>query len=372
MQETYPQTPEGLKTYALSGWVDWGVWPFVSVPAFTAGNMDAPYGTIYHRETGKIQNFYVADEFWEGMRLHSKAYNMGILDPDIFVNNFDAYYEKVKAGQILTLHASWWVSDINNFFMVNGSPEMGFEPIPNVYGKFNDLYADLLPLGWQGSYAHGITKNCENPEKAMEFINFCYTDEGAKLIYRGIEGEDWETVDGKPRYTQAYLDGKASDENFTKKRGFTYQRLVGPDVTQIASDGYPYDIAASNDAMAELATPIDLKFAQHYGDFRFPGEAVEAMVKQGKLQAYDFKYHLAPSLVKEPTQETQSTLMQVEEYFKANVAKIVMAKDDAEFEAIKQQILDDIMAKGYDKALAEMEQLYREAEDHAKTFDLEQ
>lgn len=372
MQDTYPETPEGKKTYALSGWTDWGVWPFFIVSVFNGGNTDVAYATIYNKETGKIQNLYDSAEFWDGLYLHYRAYNMGILDPDIFINNFDTYYEKVKAGQVLTLHASWWVTDINNFFAANGSPEMGFELIPNETGNISDVYYDEWPLGWLGSYAHAITTNCEYPEKAMDFINFCYSDEGAKLIYRGIEGEDWETVDGVPQLTQTYLDGTASNEKYRSMRGFTYQRLVGPDTSQLASDGYPYDLTASVTEFIKQLNPIDIEFSTHYGDYQYPGEAVAGMVEQGKMKTFDYEYQLAPSLVKEPSQETQQVLAEVEEYFKANIAKLIMAKDDAEFESLKAQMIADINAKGYDKALTEMKTLYAEAEESANSFDVNQ
>jgi putative aldouronate transport system substrate-binding protein len=48
-------------------------------------------------------------------------------------------------------------------------------------------------LGWD---AIGITTNCKNIEAACKFIDYCASQEGQDLLLWGIEGQDWEFVDG--------------------------------------------------------------------------------------------------------------------------------------------------------------------------------
>ena len=52
-----------------------------------------------------------------------------------------------------------------------------------------------------------ITVNCENPETAMKFLNFGFTEEGARMYNYGIEGISYTMVDGKPQFTDAMTDG---------------------------------------------------------------------------------------------------------------------------------------------------------------------
>lgn len=43
-----------------------------------------------------------------------------------------------------------------------------------------------------------ISKNCKDPEKAIEFMTFLMSEEGQKLTYLGVEGVTYDTLNGKP------------------------------------------------------------------------------------------------------------------------------------------------------------------------------
>lgn len=49
-------------------------------------------------------------------------------------------------------------------------------------------------VGWRGIY---IPKSCTDPEAAIKFLNFCYSQEGMHLILWGEEGKDWNWSDDK-------------------------------------------------------------------------------------------------------------------------------------------------------------------------------
>lgn len=46
-----------------------------------------------------------------------------------------------------------------------------------------------------------LSKNCINPELAVRFLDYGYTEEGHNLYNFGIEGESYNWVDGYPKYT---------------------------------------------------------------------------------------------------------------------------------------------------------------------------
>ena len=50
-----------------------------------------------------------------------------------------------------------------------------------------------------------ITSSCKNPEAAVKFIDYMYSEEGSNLMTWGIEGETWEWVDGKKQLTELAL-----------------------------------------------------------------------------------------------------------------------------------------------------------------------
>lgn len=57
-----------------------------------------------------------------------------------------------------------------------------------------------------GQERMSITTQCENPELAIQYCNFWFTDEGIQLANYGAEGVSCEVVDGKPQFTDAVLN----------------------------------------------------------------------------------------------------------------------------------------------------------------------
>lgn len=75
--------------------------------------------------------------------------------------------------------------------------------------------------GWAGMY---ITKNNKNPEAAIKFLQYMYSEEGQKLGLYGIEGEDWEWNDAEKYPVMKY------DYNNTEiqtQNGVVWWGLIG-------------------------------------------------------------------------------------------------------------------------------------------------
>ena len=51
-----------------------------------------------------------------------------------------------------------------------------------------------------------ISTKCENPEIAIQYCDFWFTDEGIQLANYGVEGLSCEVVDGKPQFTDTVLN----------------------------------------------------------------------------------------------------------------------------------------------------------------------
>jgi len=55
-------------------------------------------------------------------------------------------------------------------------------------------------------YFTAITTRCEHPERAMEWLDYFYSDEGFVLANYGIEGVTYEVVDGEYKYTDLVIN----------------------------------------------------------------------------------------------------------------------------------------------------------------------
>ena len=98
---------EGKTVYAISGWSDWGLWPWWLANVREMGYLDLANGAIVNRETLEVDVNYNTEAFWDSLKFYNKAYNMGLLDPEAFTMKNDQFWEKCQNGQVLMAHASW-------------------------------------------------------------------------------------------------------------------------------------------------------------------------------------------------------------------------------------------------------------------------
>lgn len=59
----------------------------------------------------------------------------------------------------------------------------------------------LAASAYSGYGSAAITTQCEYPELAMKYLDYGYSKEGQMLYNFGVEGETYEMVDGKPKFT---------------------------------------------------------------------------------------------------------------------------------------------------------------------------
>lgn len=367
---------EDKQIYAISGWNDWGLWPWWLANVRELGWKDLNNGAIINMDTKEVDLNYHADAFWESLKFYNKAYNMGILDPEAFTMKNDQFWDKCNNGQVLMAYASWQTDNINKTFVANGHPQWGFEKIPQSgYPYIYGIVASDAPLGNGSDYATAITKNCKYPEKAMQLIDFCNSEEGARLIYSGVEGVHWENVDGTAQPTEEYKKLIKEDSAYTTNTGITlYNKLCGYKETQVLSDGTPANVLKSNEQKAQNVLDIDKAYCEYWSEKRgeeylYPGMVLNDMWQDGEVDTFT-EYIMYTTLVQSPSEETLNILAQCDQYMNVQGVKVIMAKDDAEFEAYKEEALQELEAKGFSQAREEIISLYAAAKEEAGSFEL--
>lgn len=368
MQDAEPETENGGKTYAISGWSDWGLWMWTIPYQAMSGVTNWSYGMCYDMVNQEPLATYYSEPFWNCMEFYNKAYNMGILDPEIFTQKYDNYMDKLKNGQTFVTYANWLYNTANDAYAANGTPEKGFEIVPTGLDYMYGAYDGDKPFGWAQDYPLALTKNCEDPVKAIEMIDYLFSEEGARLLNSGVEGVHWEVVDGVPQMTQAYRDGVAANATFAQSEGFAYTKLSGLSSSQILSDGYPASLLKAPEEVKKSITKIDEIFMEDSGvaEAEYPGQVIEAKIASGEYKL-NTAVDLTPNLIKEPSDETKNLSAQVDEYVKVGVADVIMASPD-DFEAKKESFLKSVDDKGYADVVKEMESIWSEAQKTAKEF----
>jgi putative aldouronate transport system substrate-binding protein len=374
MVQKNPTTKDGKKVYALSGWNDWGLWPYnISYP-FTHGFTNLDNDGLLNRVTGEVENMYLKTNgvWWQGINFFNKAYRLGIFDPEAFIMKASQYSAKIKDGEVLVSADNWEKPDTS---VVGKNAVM--EVLPGAFPYISGVYPEENKLGYLANNALAISTNCKYPERAMQLINYFNTDEGSRLVVDGVKGIDWDVVKGKPaligkrlnniltgnKEDKDYADTK-SPEGISKLIGFVLSFKTNP-----LADGYPLDLSTTAELKIKGALPEDKDFSQFYGGANavFPGQAYDKMIKNGLAKTVT-ALPLASKLEALVSDESKRIFAQADEYMASNIARIIMAKSPAQFLIEKNKAISDIKAMGYMKAYNETLKLLEDAKKIEKNF----
>ncbi|NBD22263.1 type 2 periplasmic-binding domain-containing protein [Paenibacillus glycinis] len=370
MQDKFPKTKDGKKTYAFSAWAA-DPFPYIISYPFSMGYNNWTADTSISATTGDVVDNYLDKDgvFWNGIKFFNKAYRMGLFDPEGFTQKIDQYIAKLNNGQVFNSAASFWTGG-NDLIANTGNDNAELQQLPGPFPGYMALYAKDAPGGNLLGPARAITKANKYPERTMELFNYLSGDEGGRLLFTGVKGVDWDVVDGKPQ-----LIGKMANpsdpgyNDYVKSVGVTtLNKLSNLHEAWTAEDGYPLDLKlVINPA---TITKAEKELAQQNGAELYPGQVYDKLVKDGKAVT-DSKYFAYTAFVKQLSEPSQQVFVKADQYFLANVAKYIMAKDDAAFDAAKNKAVDDFVAMGVDKAYAEFHQLIDDAKKFAKDNNLE-
>ena len=375
MQDYQPTTEDGKKVYALSGWTDWGLWPYeISYPFMYAWSRQ-DNGQMLNLETGEQESQFLEEDgiFWQGLKFFNKAYRMGIFDPEGFTMKAGQYGDKVKSGAVLVGYGDWQQPDV----ALTNSDAANYL-LPGAFPYFSGVYTDENLLGYKLNNSIAISSRCKYPERAMQVLDFLNTTEGARTIYNGAKGVDWDVTDGKPQLTgkllRNFMSGGSEEADYLLLDSVSgiarYSYFTCLTASTQLGDGYPADLRQDIEYKLQAARPVARDFAQYYGgtDAVYPGQAYAALIAAGKVKTTT-KTPIAPSLAKPVSDESRRIFTSANEYFNSNIARIIMAKSDEEFAAQKKSAIEDVKAMGLEEAQAEADRLLEEAKETAKIFN---
>ncbi|WP_135548328.1 type 2 periplasmic-binding domain-containing protein [Paenibacillus cymbidii] len=348
MQDKHPKTADGKKVYAFSLWNDWGTWPYKLYQTYGSGVEQM--GTMEYNSDFAAKNFLMdeSSSWWAGIKFYNKANQMGLLDPESFVQKFDNMQAKGNNGQILSTYAAW-TTQLNAELAKQGKDTAGFMPVPGMY-----------PYVFHGGYSNNgnqdyllvITKNNKNPQRAMELLDFAFSEEGSRILWSGIEGEHWMKEGGvsklKPDIVANY---DTANNAFVNLSGITkYQKMAGFNAAKVHADGQRMDLALAPEVFVKRSNPLDKDFSSHY-NVVYPGQYYDKLVAEKKLKFLEINtdFQVATGTVPDDIKRIDDNLMT---FISTNVPKVIMAKTDAEFTTQMKSVIAEMVKMGLDQSNA--------------------
>lgn len=204
------------------------------IPLFMRANMidlwgmfwgiDITMESMYQIENdGNVICAYTDKRYLECLKYLNKLYAEGLLYNEFATANLDvqnALFSKNQVGSLVhfisnTTGYSQTIDSEWDYF--NDKPII--MPIIPPKGPYGDQYVyGRDPLG----AFFGITSACKNPEAAFCFLDYMQSQEVAELIWYGIEGEDYNNVDGKIIFSEKYLK---NEDDYRGKMGYNFSGL---------------------------------------------------------------------------------------------------------------------------------------------------
>ena len=363
MQEYMPYTESGAPTYGFTIWQEWDG-NFLMHNADRFGEMYKGYQKFYHTTyfidpaTRGYESYLDPDGIYKrALRLYFDANQMGLMDPDSPVQNWDTAWDKSVDGQFLFSWWSWF--GVVGFNGVDNRADRGigyrFMPIASQ----QIISAGVNPSGDQSHIT--ISPRAQEPERIADFLNWHASPAGFQFQYAGPYTLGWIMGDNGPEVTPWGIEAGVHTTGFTDAAvppefggavEPSFLRGQWPDFSLILKwrgiemnpeTGFPYDPRLWPSAMTAGATQLEVDWSNQFG-FNTPSEMLTTNGNMTVIPAFDFLVPTDPSDI-EVIRTAAQPLVNSASW------RMVFAANEAEFEAIWDEMIEMVFGLGWETVM---------------------
>ena len=253
----HPKTEDGLDMIGITmSASDWHWMITLGNPAGLLADASPDNGQWIIDDEYNVHYKHVTDEEKEYFKWLCRMYNEGILDPNFATQTDDDYIAKVASGRVVAItDAEWHYSQCEATLVADGKVDQTYVGLP-VTLREDQVEKALLYQGTTVGWGIGITKSCEDPVRAIKFLDYLCSDEGQILYHWGIEGENYFLDDdGQPYRTDEEVAKSQSDPDYAKNTGIdNYTGFPIYGTGSYSEDGFPYTPTTKESVIANYNT----------------------------------------------------------------------------------------------------------------------
>ena len=253
----HPKTEDGLDMIGITmSASDWHWMITLGNPAGLIADASPDNGQWIIDDEYNVHYKHVTDEEKEYFKWLCRMYNEGILDPNFATQTDDDYIAKVASGRVIAItDAEWHYSQCEATLVADGKVDQTYVGLP-VTLREDQVEKALLYQGTTVGWGIGITKSCEDPVRAIKFLDYLCSDEGQILYHWGIEGENYFLDDnGQPYRTDEEVAKAQSDPDYAKNTGIdNYTGFPIYGTGSYSEDGFPYTPTTKESVIANYNT----------------------------------------------------------------------------------------------------------------------
>lgn len=253
----HPKTEDGLDMIGITmSASDWHWMITLGNPAGLIADASPDNGQWIIDDEYNVHYKHVTDEEKEYFKWLCRMYNEDILDPNFATQTDDDYIAKVASGRVVAItDAEWHYSQCEATLVADGKVDQTYVGLP-VTLREDQVEKALLYQGTTVGWGIGITKSCEDPVRAIKFLDYLCSDEGQILYHWGIEGENYFLDDdGQPYRTDEEVAKAQSDPDYAKNTGIdNYTGFPIYGTGSYSEDGFPYTPTTKESVIANYNT----------------------------------------------------------------------------------------------------------------------
>lgn len=350
MVKKHPTNENNQKQFGFSMWFDWDTFAFGMLTGYQTAVQQIDPG-LGIDQINKTEFSWINDDdafMWKGVRFWNKANRMGLLDPDALTQSYDQALQKAGANRVICSIAKWVQGSTNKDLAKAGFPERGIEPLPPFTGTDGYMGGSKMMIG-NVDRSWAISAECKYPDRAMDLLNYMFSEEGALTMYNGTKGENWTENNGKYEMTQKFTDAIKNDSNYTLTSGANkYNTWPGLGPTYQLASKQTIHFLKDKAMLPATYTQVDKDYCKYYGI-----DTVEDIVFKFAKQPITDTY-VDQFTTKTPPTDINAGAQKIRAYYIKELPKMVLAKSDdqlntmiAKFRADLKEMNVDAIQKWY-------------------------
>ena len=360
MVQNHPTNENGDKCYGFSTFFEWGLmlheWGDVikamegeSVVSGRAGQF-----LELNLETMETSDYIsnLDSTMWKGTELFYRANQMGIMDPDIYINKWDTMNS--KGDRIYMSNLAGCASAFNQ---EHAEESLGFEAIPMNCKQF--VLGTDSPMG-AAHRMNVIPAEAEEPVGAIKYLNYTMSEDGVRTLNRGIEGQHYIEQDGKFIIPKTITDAIKEDPNYYQNLGIgQYSVNLGGSMRD--SRGQLLNLSEPSDMEdPPEMTNFEKAYCEHYGISRVNEQ-------HSYLEGYTIDGTVLALIAPMPDDLAEKAV-DINAYIMVEVPNLIMAESDEEFKEGQARIIEECKKKGLDEVVEFQRQAFADAVKAAEKY----
>ena len=204
---------------------DWRYFCLENAPQFLDGYPNDG-SVIVDPKTETVIDYNTTDTAVAYFKKLNEEYKKGIVDPESFTQTYDEYIAKISSGRVLGMIDQWWDFAYTGYDAIKaaGLDKQGcsYVPLPITIDRSvkNQWHNSGGVLNSGDGLA--ITKDCDDVEAALQFVDDLLSEEIHNLRFWGVEGEDYQVGDDGLFYRTKEQRAKAAETDYKASHACSY------------------------------------------------------------------------------------------------------------------------------------------------------